>query len=158
VTKEKIPIITCGIYLYNIRSKKLLVCHATHSTWKIWTIPKGIKDSSENSFTAASRELNEETGIDISTIHILQKYSLPSVKYQKQNKILESFLVITDSDLDKHTFTCSTIINNEFPEIDKWKWINPELIKEILHESQQKNFDLIDKLIKKSCNENHSEN
>ncbi len=65
--------------------------------------PKGVKDSSEDSFITASREL------------------------------LESFLAITGSDFNKHTFTYSTIVNNEFPEIDVWKWIKPELIKEVLH-------------------------
>jgi hypothetical protein len=38
-------------------------------------------------------------------------------------------------------------VNNKFSEIDKWKWIDPEMIKELLHESQQKNYDLIMKLI-----------
>ena len=87
---------TCGIYLYSTALKKLLVCHATNASWKTWSIPKGLKDPGEESFIAATRELKEETGIDLRKISVLNVRELPAVKYKKQNKTLEAFLVITD--------------------------------------------------------------
>lgn len=146
----KSPVTTCGIYLYSTILKKILICHATNSSWKTWSIPKGLKDNDEDCFTAASRELKEETGVDLSTLTILKVYPLERIKYQKQNKFLEAFLVITDSDLDSHTFECSTYIDNKFPEVDKWQWVELEKIKELLHESQQKNYDTLTELIEKA--------
>jgi ADP-ribose pyrophosphatase YjhB (NUDIX family) len=92
--KKKEPVITYGIYLYNTRTKKILVCHATHSSWKAWTIPKGLKNPGENAFTSASRELKEETGIDMAELQILNTTALAPVKYEKQNKILEALILI----------------------------------------------------------------
>jgi 8-oxo-dGTP pyrophosphatase MutT (NUDIX family) len=148
----KAAIITCGIYLYSTVSQKLLVCHATHSPWNRWSIPKGMKDEGEKIYDAAVRELYEETGLKIKNIHIVSKYSLPSSKYKKQNKVLESFLLITDTDLTAHTFTCHTFIEDNFPEIDSWKWITLEQADKWLHEAQQRNLDEIRELIQKAGN------
>ncbi|OFY85627.1 MAG: hypothetical protein A3F72_10700 [Bacteroidetes bacterium RIFCSPLOWO2_12_FULL_35_15] len=139
--------ITCGIYLYNTKNKKILVCHATNSPWNKWSIPKGLKDEGEDSYIAACRELKEETGIDIRNLHILQTLSLPAIKYKRQNKILESYLIFTDSDLDNFSFNCKMLVNDEFPEVDGWKWISLSKMKDYLHESQQKNFEEINTLI-----------
>lgn len=144
---KKGAVITCGIYLYSTLLKKILICHATNSSWKTWSIPKGLKENDEDCYTAGSRELKEETGIDLNTINILEKHHLEKVKYKKQNKFLESFLIITDSDLSQHLFECITFFDDKSPEVDKWKWIDAIEIKEYLHESQQKNYDLIMKFI-----------
>jgi 8-oxo-dGTP pyrophosphatase MutT (NUDIX family) len=146
---SKIPVTTCGIYLYSTLLKKILICHATNSSWKTWTIPKGLKDNGEECFNAALRELKEETGIDAQNINIVNVHPLSKVKYQKQNKFLESFLLITDTDLNSHNFECSTYTDNKFPEVDKWKWVSIEEMNELLHESQQKNYDAIKELINK---------
>lgn len=50
---KKEPVTTCGIYLYHTKLKKILVCHATHSSWKRWTIPKGIAEPHEKVYDAA---------------------------------------------------------------------------------------------------------
>lgn len=139
-------IITCGIYLHNNLLKKILVCHSTNSPWNNWSIPKGIKNDWEDLFEAASRELNEETGILLQELNSLQIYRLPPVKYQKQNKVLESFLVITDTNLSNHHFICKSLVDDKIPEVDQWKWISFD-DKDTLHESQQKNLILIKKLI-----------
>lgn len=145
---KKSPVITCGIYLFNTRSREILICHATHASWQKWTIPKGIKGRGEEPYAAALRELKEETGIDINKINVLKISPLPPAKYLKQNKILESFLVITDTDMDNYSFCCHSQINNEFPEIDNWRWVNPESVTKYLHESQQENIKKINELIK----------
>ncbi len=136
-------LVTCGIYLYSTRMKKLLVCHATNSPWNKWSIPKGLKDEGENAFDAAVRELYEETGIRTELLHILKKHTLPPVNYRKQKKILESFLLITDADLEHYPFTCKSYTEKSIPEVDRWKWIAPGVLGTWLHESQSENEELI---------------
>jgi len=145
--QKKSPAITCGIYLYDVPMRKFLICHATNSAWNKWTIPKGIKDKNEDPFAAATRELKEETGVDLAKINVLKIYPLPFAGYKKQNKILQSFLVVTNSDLSNFQNYCSSTVNKKFPEIDNWKWVSPELLKGLLHESQQENLDRINQLI-----------
>lgn len=141
-------IITCGIYLYSNLLNKILVCHPTNSPWNNWSIPKGLKNDKEDLFEAASRELTEETGISLKELNSLYIYNLPPVKYQKQDKVLESFLVITDTDLNNHHFICDSLVDDKIPEVDQWKWISFD-DKDTLHESQQNNLILIKKLLHK---------
>ncbi|HSH67293.1 MAG TPA: NUDIX hydrolase [Bacteroidia bacterium] len=143
----KAAVITCGIFLYSSRQNKLLVCHATNSPWNNWSVPKGLKDEGEDAYSAAIRELFEETGIDIQELNISLKHTLDPVKYQKQNKILESFLLVTDSDLSEQKFICYSLTEKGFPEVDKWKWVLPDEAAHLLHESQQKNIPIIKELI-----------
>lgn len=143
----KAPVITCGSYLYNLKNNSLLVCHATHSPWSQWSIPKGIKDAKEDSFSAAVRELKEETSLDAGQLQLLKIFRLPAVKYKKQNKILESFLIVIDIDPAEFSFKCSTLVNNEFPEVDAWKWIHLNELKKYLHESQQEKIEELKKLL-----------
>ena len=143
----KTTVITCGIYLYDTLQKKILVCHATRSRWNQWSIPKGLPDEGESLSEAGVRELYEETGIVLDQLHVIARHKFPPVKYQKQNKQLESFLVITDSDLSNQKFTCHSYTENSFPEVDKWKWISLEEAEKLIHEAQQKNLKKIAEFI-----------
>jgi putative (di)nucleoside polyphosphate hydrolase len=143
----KEAIVTCGIYLYSIPLKKILVCHATNSPWNRWSIPKGLQDKKEKLYDAAIRELYEETGVALKELTIAGKHELEAVKYQKQNKLLHSFLVLTDADLSQHTFICHSLTERSFPEVDSWKWITVEQAEKWLHEAQQKNLPRIQELI-----------
>ncbi|MDF2436933.1 MAG: hydrolase [Bacteroidota bacterium] len=143
----KTPVITCGIYLYDKHSEKILICHPTDASWKSWSIPKGLKDEGEESFIAAARELKEETGIDLLKLSILKTEQLPAVKYKKQNKVLESFLVITETSLEKEKLFCDSLTPKGKPEIDKWAWVEPSVISEKAHESQAENINLILRII-----------
>lgn len=144
----KAPTITCGIYLYNTKSEKILVCHATHSPWNNWSIPKGVQDDNEELYATAVRELYEETGIEIKQLHILAVHALEAKKYEKQNKILESFLVITDSEIDTQSLICHSLTEKGFPEVDKYKWVTLGDAWKLLHEAQQKNGSAIEELIR----------
>ena len=59
---------TVGIFLYDEREKKILIVHPTNGSQKYWSIPKGLKDGKEDSFTAGIRELKEETNKAIGEI------------------------------------------------------------------------------------------
>ena len=141
--------VTCGIYLYQYAIRKILVCHATNSSWTKWSIPKGLIDPGEDKYSCAIRELKEETGIDIDGLHILEIHALPAMFYAKQNRVLESFLLITDTDLAEHVFRCGSIVENKYPEIDSWKWIHLELADKYVHESQARNIDRITSIVNK---------
>lgn len=138
--------ITCGIFLYSTRLKKVLACHATQARWNSWSIPKGLKEEDEDAYTAAMRELYEETGIKLAAADMDQVRALPAVKYQKQNKELQSFLVISHKDFSEHTFSCHTLVEGRFPEVNKWKWISLDETG-ILHETQQRQVPLIRSLV-----------
>ena len=128
--------VACGIFVYSTKTKKILVCHATRARWDSWSIPKGLREGGEDEFGAAVRELYEETGIDLRTVKVASVHRLPKTTYRKQRKQLVSFLVVTPADFSQYAYTCHTLVNDTYPEIDKWKWISLEEA-EILHETQQ---------------------
>jgi putative (di)nucleoside polyphosphate hydrolase len=144
---SKAPI-TCGIYLYDKTSQKILICHATNASWKTWSIPKGLKDEGEDELDAAIRELQEETGIQKNELDLNSLVRLEPVKYKKQNKFLQPFFVLTAFSLMNKKLVCSTMVRENVPEIDKWAWVEPEEILKKLHESQQHHYSAIFKLIK----------
>lgn len=136
-------IVTCGAYLYSTRLQKLLVCHPTHSRWNNWSIPKGVMEKGEEVYDVCIRELEEETGIGIDSINVLSKHRLPGRKYQKQEKTLESFLIVTDTDLSDHKYSSNLVEGKDFPENDKWKWVTLEEAVGMIHQSQAENLPLI---------------
>lgn len=140
-------IITCGTYLFSANLGKLLVCHPTHSRWNNWSIPKGIMEKGEDIRTVCFRELEEETGIDILKINVIAAHQLPSRRYQKQDKTLESFLLVTNTDLTNHKYTSNLVDGKDFPEVDKWKWLDLAEASKVLHQAQVENLELISTLV-----------
>jgi len=140
-------IVTCGTYLYSSVLGRILICHPTGTRWNNWSIPKGVMEEGESNYEVSVRELKEETGIDISKINVVSQHELPPRKYKKQQKRLESFLVITDSDFSNHKYTSNLVIGKDFPENDKWKWVTLGEALTIVHETQAENLPLIAKLI-----------
>jgi 8-oxo-dGTP pyrophosphatase MutT (NUDIX family) len=140
-------IVTCGTYLFSTTTNKLLVCHPTHSRWNNWSIPKGLMEEGEDILPVCLRELEEETGIDVNKINVLEKHPLPSRKYQKQNKSLESYLVITDTDFTSHKYTSNLVEGKDFPEVDKWKWVDLVEAAGIIHQAQAENLLVISEIV-----------
>jgi 8-oxo-dGTP pyrophosphatase MutT (NUDIX family) len=139
--------ITCGIYLFNTRIKKILIAHASRSK-NGWSIPKGLKEKDESSFIAAARELYEETNIRLKELHVLAVYELSPVRYEKKkNKILESFLVMTDTDLSEVGLKCHSLVNDQYPEVDKYEWVDIPTLENKVHEAQKKNIPHILELV-----------
>jgi 8-oxo-dGTP pyrophosphatase MutT (NUDIX family) len=141
--------ITCGIYLYSIPLKKILACHAARTAKTNWSIPKGIRDEGEDSFTGALRELYEETAIDLRHKKIKPQRSFEPVKYRTRNKWLESFLLVVDTDFHDHHFVCHTLVEDKFPEIDKWEWISLKEAENRLHDTQRVNIPAIREILDK---------
>ncbi|HZY78261.1 MAG TPA: NUDIX hydrolase [Cyclobacteriaceae bacterium] len=141
-------VVTCGTYLYSTKLKQILVCHPTHSRWNNWSIPKGIMEKGEDILAVCLRELEEETGIDINSINVLSQHPLPSRKYNKQEKTLESYLVVTDHDFSTHKYTSNLVEGKDFPEIDKWKWVDLLQAAGMLHQAQIENLLVIAEIVK----------
>jgi 8-oxo-dGTP pyrophosphatase MutT (NUDIX family) len=106
-------------------------------------------EEGEDVYGVCIREMQEETGIDIKKINVISKHQLVSRKYQKQEKILESFLVVTDTDFSTHKYTSNLVDGKDFPEIDKWKWVTLEEAVGMIHQSQAENLPLIPPLLLK---------
>ena len=104
-------------------------------------------ETGEEVYQVCVRELEEETGISVANINVAALHRLPVRKYQKQEKSLESFLLITDTDLADHKFTCNLVEGKDFSENDKWKWVTLEEMAGIVHQTQAENLPLIASLI-----------
>ncbi len=145
--------ITCGIYLYNTLTEKILICHATKSK-NGWSIPKGVREDNEMFFQAAAREMLEETNVDIEKIKILERHDMPPIYYVKQNKVLQSFLIITDSDFKDVVLKCNSLVEKGgYPEIDKILWVSIKDMMNMVHISQVENVPLIEKHIERHMEE-----
>jgi len=141
-------ITTCGIFLFDVTSKQILIVHPTHAPGNKWSIPKGELEEGEEKFPwqRAYIELKEETNIDIS--HLQGILCLGYQPYEKnKNKQLLGFVKIIESwHLCNSFIKCNSLVNNDFPEVDGFAWVSLELASKLLHESQVK---LIPKLIEK---------
>ena len=103
---------------------------------KAWQMPQGGVDENEDCFSAARRELYEETGIQ--SIRVIEKskekytYDLPEYllgkiwkgkyKGQRQRWFLIKFLG-PDSEIN---------LNQKYPEFNEWKWVDIDELPKII--------------------------
>jgi 8-oxo-dGTP pyrophosphatase MutT (NUDIX family) len=135
---------TCGIFLIN-KYKQILIGHPTGIPVRMWSIPKGIKESCESELRAAWREVTEETGIlrdDIIRGGFKYRRSLLGCsKYSDIPKQLVAFAYEFDGIIKKtpvcdSTFYCM-ITEQRRPEIDRWRWVHYKTAFKYLNETQQ---------------------
>ena len=124
-----------GIVVLN-KENKVFVARRIDNPKNFWQMPQGGVDEGENYFNAALRELEEETGIKkvklIREIEGTMTYELPKnllgiiwkgkYKGQKQKWFLMRYLG-SDDDINIKT-------NN--PEFLEWKWIDLNMITEVV--------------------------
>ena len=135
---------TVGIFLIT-KSNKILICHPTNASMGTWSIPKGLKEDNESDWTAGIRELYEETHIEYEDImdnvsHIIR---LDDVKYPKRSKKLTPYVIkLNYDDVINFELSCeSTYFTNrdeEFPEVDVFRWVSIDDALESLHGTQTK--------------------
>jgi 8-oxo-dGTP pyrophosphatase MutT (NUDIX family) len=143
---------SAGIFLFN-KENKFLVEHPTNHDPNFWSIPKGMVDEGEDLFDAAKRETLEETALDIDTIDYTLIGELPFILFKTKKKALKAFALKTTEDLYDFPFRCDSMVEymnykklaleNQFPEVDGFKWITIEEGYDVLHEAQIKALDLI---------------
>ena len=135
---------TIGIFLIT-KSNKILICHPTNASGRVWSIPKGLKEDYESDWTAGIRELYEETHIDYNDItdNVVHVMRLDDVKYPKRAKKLTPYFIKLNTDeIMKFELSCEsrfvTKNHESSPEVDSFKWVDFEKALKFLHITQQK--------------------
>lgn len=128
--------ITCGIILENSEDQ-ILLCHPTNAPKNSWSIPKGLNEDLEDFWETAKRELLEETSIDLDQLD----YSMEEVPrlffYKNKKKCLKVFWVkLNDNKIDQAKLECKSLVDNIFPEVDKFLWTSPDEALKCLHQTQ----------------------
>ena len=144
-----------GIIVLN-EENKVFVARRIDNPKNFWQMPQGGVNEGENYFNAALRELEEETGIKeielISEIDEMMTYELPEhllgiiwkgkYKGQKQKWFLMRYLG-NDDDINIKT-------NN--PEFLDWKWIDLDMITEVVVDFKLHIYKELKEKIKKIIN------
>tara|TARA_Y100000816_G_scaffold264828_1_gene224236 strand:- start:102 stop:575 length:474 start_codon:yes stop_codon:yes gene_type:complete len=141
-----------GIVVLN-KDNKVFVAKRIDNPKNFWQMPQGGVDKGENFLSAAYRELEEETSIKsvklIKEIDKITTYLLPKnllgviwkgkYKGQKQKWFLMRFLG-SDNEIN---------INTNKPEFLEWKWIDLDMITEVVVDFKLEVYKTIQKEIKK---------
>lgn len=136
---------SAGILCYKKEdnSIKVLLSHFGGPYWDgidkgAWSIPKGELTNNERVIDAAKREFKEETNLEIHN-HINYLGS----KKVSNKKLAIIFCVNEDFDLNKcysNTFKLEWPKNsgciNEFPEMDKYEWMDINIAKKRIIDKQ----------------------
>jgi putative (di)nucleoside polyphosphate hydrolase len=144
-----------GIVLLN-KDNKVFVAKRIDNPKNFWQMPQGGVDDGEDFITAAYRELEEETSIKnvklIREIDGIMSYELPNhllgiiwkgkYKGQKQKWFLMRYLGI-DDDIN---------IKTKKPEFFDWKWIDLDMITEVVVDFKLEVYTELKKKIKKILN------
>ena len=144
-----------GIVVLN-KNNKVFVAKRIDNSKNFWQMPQGGVDEGEDFLTAAYRELKEETSIkDVELIQEIEgmiTYELPEnllgiiwkgkYKGQKQKWFLMRYLG-NDSDID---------IKTKKPEFLDWKWIDLDMITEVVVDFKLHVYRELKEKIKKIIN------
>ena len=141
-----------GIVVLN-KNNKVFVAKRIDNPKNFWQMPQGGIDAGENFLSAAYRELEEETSIksvkliheiDETTTYLLPKHLLGVIwkgkyKGQKQKWFLMRFLG-NDNEIN---------INTNKPEFLEWKWIDLDMITDVVVDFKLEVYKTLQKKIKK---------
>lgn len=131
-------ITTCGVFIFD-KNGLLLVGHPTGHpyTGNVWSIPKGEKDDEETSLETAIREVMEESNLDLDPNEL--QYVGKAI-YRSGKKTLEAYFVKLPQECTEYDVKCTSEFQDHrgkmVLEIDHFKWIDPILAPELLHEAQ----------------------
>ena len=144
-----------GIVLLN-KENKVFVAKRIDNPANFWQMPQGGIDDGEDFLSAAFRELEEETSIKevklIKEINEILTYELPDhllgiiwkgkYKGQKQKWFIRRYLG-TDDEIN---------INTKKPEFLEWKWIDLEMITEVVVDFKLEVYKKLKTQIKETIN------
>ena len=144
-----------GIVILN-KENKIFVAKRIDNSKNFWQMPQGGVDKDEDFLSAAYRELEEETSIKdvelIKEIDEILTYELPKhllgiiwkgkYKGQKQKWFIMRYLG-TDDKIN---------INTKKPEFLEWKWIDLDMITEVVVDFKLEVYKKLKSQIKKIIN------
>ena len=133
-----------GIILLNSK-KQIFVGKRKDNPGDKWQMPQGGVEEGEDFLTAVKRELQEETSIKnikiIKEIKQLYEYELPKklvgiiwkgkFRGQKQKWFIAEF---TGKENEIN-------LNTKYPEFIEWKWIDSEMLPEVIVEFKKDLYD-----------------
>jgi putative (di)nucleoside polyphosphate hydrolase len=138
MNNQKLPMrIGVGIILLNSKNQ-VFVGKRKDNPGDKWQMPQGGVDEGEDFLTAMRRELLEETSIKnikiIKEIHQIYEYELPTnligiiwkgkFRGQKQKWFIAKFLG-TENEIN---------LNTSHPEFIEWKWLDAEILPDVIVE------------------------
>lgn len=138
--------ISCGFIIKGKDGKYLLGKADLHEEPYCYTVFKGKQEESETFMDTAIRELKEESGIDISTDHRLNRNisTNPVFTYSLRHKDVYLYMLYdTEGALNDFNFTCSSFWSENRPEISGYRWFTLEEMRNNIFPSQR---GLVDKL------------
>jgi len=131
--------ITCGSFLIDPLNR-ILMCLTT-GTKNFWTVPKGLPESHESFYEAAVRELEEETGIDI-TKYSCDVSSLGAQPYTVKKKMIIGFVFILKDVITQDLFCDSYFTDRKtklpVKEICDYRWMDVQDAISIMRPEQRK--------------------
>ncbi len=132
--------ISAGLFIVT-SGHELLICHPTHHSNNVWTIPKGHVEKGEEYLQTAYRETEEETHLskDILDKHMISiEYLGESVYFNKKKKVI-GYLLIVDNGIKNYELKCDSLIGTTgFPENDRFEWLDINEAYQKIHYTQQK--------------------
>ena len=117
-----------------------------HAEPYCWTVFKGGQEEAETLMDTAIRELKEETGIDISADHRLNRNisTNPIFSYSLSHKDVFLYMLYDiEGALTDFNFNCSSFWTESRPEIAEYQWVTLEEMRNMIFPSQR---GLVDKL------------
>lgn len=128
--------ITCGIILENTEGQ-ILICHPTNAPKNSWSIPKGLNEDLEDFWETAKRELLEETSVDLDQLDYTFEEVPRLFFYKNKKKCLKAFWIkLNDNKIDQVKLECKSLVDNDFPEVDKFMWTSPDEVLKLVHQTQ----------------------
>ena len=142
--------VTSSGFLIQSGGRYLLV-HSTHPKKKPkkydgrWGISKGSQEKNETYFETAKRETIEEIGLDIDLFDFKISRNYFSYVYKSKKKRLFIYkLVDYKEQLKDFSFVCESMVDNKYPEIDDFLWVDDVEIKDSIMDSQRPILDIQD--------------
>lgn len=143
--------VSAGLLMYRTPSDRLevLIAHPGGPLWSkrddgAWTIPKGLREADEDLAATAAREFVEETGFAVPATGWIP---LGSVR-QRSGKTVHAWAVpgeAAPAELRSNPFEMEwpprSGRRQEFPEIDRVAWCEPEIARRKLNPAQSAFID-----------------
>jgi ADP-ribose pyrophosphatase YjhB (NUDIX family) len=141
--KKRKRVVSAGFIVRSKEGKYLLGKTTKYPKEQCWTVFKGQQEYGESLIATATRELREESGIDILRSMDLQlsQSTSPFFSFAMKDKDVILYLLNDDKGIlgeDVSKFKCSSYWGpNKTPEIEEFKWCSLDEMAKLVFPSQR---------------------